>query len=84
MSCNVATICKVLVISVGWFATTFVLLSSDFQPLILGSKTSLVEDKWTTKDLATLARTKKMAAALSHLTNAAYESGTPVVFQVEG
>lgn len=83
MSCNAATICKVL-LSIGWFATAFVLLASDFQSLVFGSKTALVEDKWTTKDLATLARTNKVAAAVSHLTNSAYESGTPVVFQVEG
>lgn len=75
--------CNILGLVVGAVATTFVLLASDVQPFVFSRKTLSTEEKWTAQDLATLARTKHLVAAVSRLTSAAYDSGAPAVLQVE-
>ena len=60
------------------------LLASDVHPLVFGNNTPFDEEKWTAKDLGMLARTDKLSAVVSRVTNAAYDSGAPAVLQIEG
>ena len=67
---------KVVAVSIGVFAATFRLLASDVNQLVRG-KPAIVEHVWTVDDLAKMARTSKLEAAVSRLTYAAYTLGTP-------
>ena len=82
---SINTMCNILGLLMGLYVTVLMIVAPNSQPFSVRKSSALLVagESWTAQDLAKLARTDKLAAAVNRLTSAARDSGAAAL-EVEG